>query len=126
MQPETITPAAIAASVVFDERILTEAASGSRTEARELVSMFFSLTDAAFREMQEALQRGDLDVLRRLAHRAAGSAATCGLPRLMLSLRAVEQAPDQPGAAAALQTAEPVYREARSALVRFVRTEAIP
>lgn len=124
MSVEAPTPETILAQPVFVEDLLLEAASGNRPEALELASLFRELTDAAFQEQKNALERGDFEAVRRSAHRSAGSAAACGLPRLMMSLRAVEAAPDE-SVAQAWRLAERLYGEACAALDRYFNTESI-
>jgi len=123
MPTEAQTKETILAEPVFVEGILMEAASGNRPDALELVSLFREVTDAAFQEQKIALDRGDFGAVRRLAHRSAGSAAACGLPRLTMALRAVETAPDA-SVAQAWHMAERMYGEARAALDRFYNTES--
>ncbi len=80
------------AEATLDERILMEAASGDLTEAAALTSLFFHLVMEQFEQMRAALDIGDRSQLGRIAHKAAGGAATCGLLALASALREVETA----------------------------------
>lgn len=109
--------------VILDEQILMEAASNSIEEAADLAGMFHSLTSAAFADMRAAADRGDFEELRRLAHRAAGSAATCGLMRLATALRTLELQGIGAGNVNNLDRAELEFERASTALSEFVSRE---
>ena len=74
----------------LDAEALMEAASDDLTEAASLVTLFFRLAAEQFELMRRALDNQEPAEAARAAHRAAGSAATCGFPALESVLRAIE------------------------------------
>lgn len=69
---------------------LREVTAGDSRLHREISSLYLEQAEAILVEMDECLTRDDLEGLRRLAHKLAGSSATCGMSAMIAPLRAME------------------------------------
>jgi CheY-like chemotaxis protein len=84
-----IVPAPTAEEPVDMERLL-DFTEGSIESLRELVTLYISQTSGQIEQLEAALQAGNAQEVRRLAHSAAGASATCGMRRLVPLLRDLE------------------------------------
>ncbi len=112
----------------LDPEILMEAASGDVSEAAELGDLFFRMAEDQFAELQRAAAQGDTETIRRVAHRAAGGAATCGLTRLAECFRALETAAadKQSGWPERLAAADKECAASREAFASFIGKAVFP
>ena len=90
---ELTAPAIIAASPaeeVVDMDRLLDFTEGSLDSLRELVTLYLNQTSGQLEQLDAALQAGNAQEVRRLAHSCAGASATCGMRRLVPILRDLE------------------------------------
>jgi signal transduction histidine kinase/HPt (histidine-containing phosphotransfer) domain-containing protein len=64
---------------------------GNADGLRELVEMFLKQTHKQFDQIAAAIQEGNADSVRRVAHSCAGASATLGMTHLVPRLRALEK-----------------------------------
>ena len=74
---------------------------------RDLVTLYLTQTSTQIVQLEALVQSGNAPEIRRLAHSCAGASATCGVRRLVVLLRQLEQK----GAEARLEGAPELYRE---------------
>ena len=70
---------------------MNDLTDGNQDSLRELVEMYFNQTQKQFVQMQEAIQGGNADQVRRVAHSCAGASATLGMTHLVPLLRDLEK-----------------------------------
>ncbi|MGV3775003.1 MAG: Hpt domain-containing protein [Verrucomicrobiales bacterium] len=71
---------------------LRDFTDGTSENLRELINLYIDQTDIYLTELKTAADAGDPNQVRRIAHSAAGSSATCGMTALAAFLRTIEQA----------------------------------
>jgi len=76
---------------VVDMNRLNEFSDGNPENLTELVTLYVSQTAGQVNELQAAVKTGDAPNVRRLAHSCAGASATCGMKRIVVPLREMEQ-----------------------------------
>ena len=81
--------------------------------------MFARTTPPMLEELRSAVETGDADARRRLAHKLRGSADTVGAQRLSELARELENG-NAEGAGAAVAELRPVYRGTLDELRRLV------
>jgi CheY-like chemotaxis protein len=101
------TPGAAEEAPVEMERLL-DFTDGNPDNLRELVTLYLTQTSQQMEQMAAAVQAGDAQEVRRLAHSCAGASATCGVRRLVPLLRDLEHQ----GADGKLTTAPEVCQQA--------------
>ncbi len=69
---------------------LKEMASGDPAELNELVAFYFSQADDMLARLKPAVQSETLPDVRAIAHKLAGSSATCGMTLMVPCLRTLE------------------------------------
>ena len=72
------------------ERIL-DFTEGSLDSLKELVTLYLDQTSGQMEQLEAAVQAGNAQDVRRLAHTCAGASATCGMRRLVPMLRELEK-----------------------------------
>ena len=88
-----------------------------RSMAEELWTVFYEATPPLIGELRDAVERGDADECRRLAHKLKGSSETVGATRMATLSRALEQGgPDGLAVVGELETA---YARTRDELLRL-------
>ncbi len=102
--PNLATPAG---PVVDMDRIL-DLTDGNNDSLRELVDMYVKQTNKQFDQLQTAIQAGDADALRRVAHSCAGASATLGMTLLVPRLKEMEKL----GAAGTVAGAHEIFEAA--------------
>jgi signal transduction histidine kinase/HPt (histidine-containing phosphotransfer) domain-containing protein len=70
---------------------LTEMAGGDEAGIRELIDLYFAQTTNQFEELKAAVQGNVLQDVERIAHKAAGASATCGMNAVVPTLRELER-----------------------------------
>jgi HPt (histidine-containing phosphotransfer) domain-containing protein len=105
--------AAAPAPVVRLQRF-TELAPGGPNAVLELVSLFLDQMQEQFGHLRDALARGALSDVELIAHRCAGSSATCGVDHVAEPLRRIEEL----AAMGTLAGADQLLDEALRAYVR--------
>ena len=70
---------------------LLDFTGGDRDNLRELVALYLSQTGEQLAQIKAAVQAGEVQEVRRLAHSCAGASATCGIRRLVVLLRELER-----------------------------------
>ena len=73
-----------------DMEHLREMMDGDEAALREIVEMFLGQTSELIFQLTAAVRDGDADTVRRLAHKGAGSSATCGAMSMVPPLRKLE------------------------------------
>lgn len=76
---------------LLDKEILDENADIGIEGLRELVDMYLTQADEIVSGLQAALQAGEADEVKELAHKLAGSSAVCGVNAMVQPLRTMEQ-----------------------------------
>jgi CheY-like chemotaxis protein/HPt (histidine-containing phosphotransfer) domain-containing protein len=69
---------------------LEQFTDGTFENLQELVDLYLCQTAEQIQDLGKALQSGDKEEIRRLAHKAAGSSGTCGMDALTDLLREIE------------------------------------
>jgi len=64
---------------------------GNLESLRELVTLYIDQTNGQMEQLEAAIAAGNPSEVRRLAHSCAGASATCGMRRLVTSLRELER-----------------------------------
>ena len=77
-------------SPVEMERIL-EFTEGKPENLRELIQLYLKQTGDQITQLRAAVQASQPQEVRRLAHSCAGASATCGMRRLVSTLRELER-----------------------------------
>jgi len=70
---------------------MNDLTDGNQDSLRELVEMYFNQTQKQFGQLREAIQTGNADQVRRVAHSCAGASATLGMTHLVPLLRELEK-----------------------------------
>jgi CheY-like chemotaxis protein len=96
------------------ERLL-EFSDGSLENLRELVNLYIEQTGEQLEKMKSAVALNSGPEVRRLAHSCAGASATCGMRRLVPTLRELERQ----GHDGSLTTAPQLYQEASQEFIRI-------
>lgn len=79
-----------------DLKRLEEFTDGSFENLRELVELYLGQTVEQLSDLDKAIASANPDEIRKLAHKTAGSSATCGMDALSVVLRQIEgQAAEQ-------------------------------
>ncbi len=95
-EPQHADEAALAGPVAADDcpvemdRLL-DFTDGNPDSLRELVVLYLDQTRGQISQMKVAVEAGNSQELRRLAHSCAGASATCGMRRLVPLLRQLER-----------------------------------
>jgi two-component system sensor histidine kinase/response regulator len=85
--------------------------------ADELWTVFYEATPPLIGELRSAVERGDHDESRRLAHKLKGSSVTVGATRMATLSNTLEQG--GPGAMAVVEELETAYDRTRDELLRL-------
>jgi PAS domain S-box-containing protein len=88
-----------------------------RCMADELWTVFYAATPPLIGELREAVERGDAEECRRLAHKLRGSSETVGATRMATLSSALEQG--GPGGLAVVADLETAYDRTRDELLRL-------
>ncbi|HEX5900233.1 MAG TPA: PAS domain S-box protein [Solirubrobacteraceae bacterium] len=88
-----------------------------RSMADELWAVFYRVTPPLIGELREAVQRGDADESRRLAHKLKGSSATVGATRMAALSNELEQG--GPNGLVVVAALESAYAGTRDELLRL-------
>jgi CheY-like chemotaxis protein/HPt (histidine-containing phosphotransfer) domain-containing protein len=64
---------------------------GDNTGIRELIDLFLNQTTGQLQELKTAVERGAAKDVERVAHKAAGASATCGMNAIVPALRELER-----------------------------------
>jgi HPt (histidine-containing phosphotransfer) domain-containing protein len=70
---------------------LSELAGGDEAGIRELVDLYLNQTSGQLQELKAAVERGIAKEVERIAHKAAGASATCGMNAIVPALRELER-----------------------------------
>jgi signal transduction histidine kinase/HPt (histidine-containing phosphotransfer) domain-containing protein len=70
---------------------LAEMAGGDEAGIRELIDLYFAQTTNQFEELKAAVQGNVSRDVERIAHKAAGASATCGMNAVVPALRELER-----------------------------------
>jgi CheY-like chemotaxis protein/HPt (histidine-containing phosphotransfer) domain-containing protein len=84
-------PGAAAAEPSVDLDRFTEMSGPEAAQVRELMEMYLTQTEGQLRELNVALAAGVAKDVERVAHKAAGASATCGMDRIAPLLRELER-----------------------------------
>lgn len=87
----TEVPIAPADMKAVDMERLMDFTDGNTENLRELVTLYLQQTADQLGKLQVAVQAGDTDEVRRIAHSCAGASATCGMARIVPLLRELER-----------------------------------
>jgi PAS domain S-box-containing protein len=112
--PAFVSPSS-AATAPVDMARLKDLASEDEGELRELVAYYFKQSEAMLAELDQAVASGTVVRVREIAHKLAGSSATCGMAAIVPPLRRME-AESKAGSLAGSPAA---LREARESHVRM-------
>lgn len=88
----SLVPHAGAIDPEIDRARLDELAAGDPAALREILALYFEKIDELFTQLDTALTAGDRAALKLLAHRSAGSSATCGMRAASRAFRTLEAA----------------------------------
>ncbi len=75
--------------VEFDR--ISDFADGTFGGLKELLDLYLEQTAQLIRDLEEKVAGNDLEEVRKIAHKAAGSSGTCGVARLAGHLRHIER-----------------------------------
>lgn len=75
----------------LDVDLLDEGFDVDAEGTRELIDMYLAQADETLAGLRQAIEAGEADGVRQLAHRLAGSSAVCGVSGMIGPLRALEQ-----------------------------------
>ena len=70
---------------------LAEMAGGDEAGIRELIDLYFTQTSNQFEQLNTAVEANNLQEVERIAHKAAGASATCGMNAVVPALRELER-----------------------------------
>jgi len=70
---------------------LSEMAGGDEAGIRELIDLYFAQTSNQFEQLRAAVQANALQEVERIAHKASGASATCGMNAIVPALRELER-----------------------------------
>ena len=70
---------------------LAEMAGGDDSGIRELIDLYFAQTSTQFEQLRVAVQANAPEEVERVAHKAAGASATCGMNAVVPALRELER-----------------------------------
>jgi CheY-like chemotaxis protein len=73
-----------------DMQRLQDFTDGNPDSFRELATLYISQTSQQLEQLEAAVQAGDVEGVRRVAHSCAGASATCGMQGLVPLLRELE------------------------------------
>jgi signal transduction histidine kinase/HPt (histidine-containing phosphotransfer) domain-containing protein len=127
-------PSAQVASVAGDGSVdmerFTEMAGTETSGVRDLVDLYLNQTTGQIAALREAVCTGASKEVERIAHKAAGASATCGIIGMVPLLREIEglgRAGEGSGAAALVTQVDEELERVRQFLSRHVeRLEAMP
>jgi signal transduction histidine kinase/two-component SAPR family response regulator/HPt (histidine-containing phosphotransfer) domain-containing protein len=91
MKSENILPDLAADETPVDMDRILDLTDGNDDSLRELIEMYLKQTGKQFEQMRMAVNLGDADTLRRVAHSCAGASATLGMTHLVPRLRELEK-----------------------------------
>ena len=89
-------PSAAAAAPPKDEPTidfdrLVEMAGGDEAAIRELTALYLAQTTEELQHLKAAAEAGDVAEVERIAHKATGASATCGMNAIVRLLRELER-----------------------------------
>jgi CheY-like chemotaxis protein/nitrogen-specific signal transduction histidine kinase/HPt (histidine-containing phosphotransfer) domain-containing protein len=90
-QPEAAAPPAPSEEPPVDMARLMDFTDGSAQNLRELVTLYLEQTSTQLEQLEAAVQAGQAQEVRRLAHSCAGASATCGMAKIVPLLRELER-----------------------------------
>ena len=110
----TGTPAVELSAPPVDLERLMEMAGPDEASVRELVNLFLTQTAEQLGDIRKAMTAGSAREVARIAHKAAGASATCGMTALVAPLKQMERE----GHEGHLESAARQQRDAEQALDR--------
>ncbi len=92
-EPQPTLPTAVQerAEPPVDIERLAEMAGGDEAGISELIELYFVQTSSQFEQLKAAVQANELEEVERIAHKAAGASATCGMNAVVAALRELER-----------------------------------
>jgi len=90
-------------------------AGGELDTLKEIVDLYLTQTGEQVAELERAIQIGDPEEVKRLAHKTAGASATCGMLAIVPALRELERM----GYEGHLDNAQALGAQARKELERI-------
>ena len=75
----------------MDIERLTEMAGGDEAGIHELIDLYFTQTSSQFEQLNTAVRSDACEEVERIAHKAAGASATCGMNAVVPALRELER-----------------------------------
>jgi CheY-like chemotaxis protein/HPt (histidine-containing phosphotransfer) domain-containing protein len=88
--PAVSAPAAADEPPVDLDRF-TEMSGSEEAQVRDLMEMYLAQTSGQLRELRVAVEAGEVKDVGRVAHKAAGASATCGMNGIVPVLRELER-----------------------------------
>lgn len=86
-------PVSVEAEKVIDDAVLSQVMQDvGEGQGAAVLLLFAGELERRIEELRDAASRSDVDVLRRVAHGAKGSASTFGAPRVAAAARRLEEA----------------------------------
>ena len=111
------TDGTAAAGPLIDEARVRSFNVDYRNMAEELWTVFYAATPPLIGELRDAVERGDADECRRLAHKLKGSSETVGATRMATLSNTLEQG--GPDGLAVVEELETAYDRTRDELLRL-------
>lgn len=105
-------------SDLVDVACLDDIADGDDSMKRRVVEMYLDQTTPAIANLREAVDKGDAEAIKNIAHKAAGGSATCGMKRLVEPLRELERKAkenDLDGTKDLMSSTEEIFEKTRKA-----------
>ena len=75
----------------MDIERLSEMAGGDEAGIRELIDLYFAQTSNQFEQLRVAVRENAPEEVERIAHKASGASATCGMNAVVPALRELER-----------------------------------
>ncbi len=126
--PAEVAPAAAAEpEPPVDMARLNDFTDGNAESLRELVTLYLEQTNKQIEELGAAVQNGQAQEVRRLAHSCAGASATCGMVKIVPLLRELERLGQEnrlTNAAQVCQQATTEFNRIRKFLAAYDRAPA--
>ena len=93
--PSVPSPARSAAAAADEPPVdldrFTEMSGSEEAQVRELMELYLAQTSGQLRELRVAVEAGEVKDVGRVAHKAAGASATCGMNGIVPVLRELER-----------------------------------
>jgi two-component system sensor histidine kinase/response regulator len=91
--PKSWEPESVREELLWDWDKLDEVSLGDPIRQRRLARIFLEETTSGWNQLQQLAAREDFEGISRLAHRLAGSSATCGAARFGAAVKKIELLP---------------------------------